>query len=93
MELKQVEGEDRGDVVLYALSTCGWCRKTKQLLKDLGVAYRYVDVDLLPVREQQDVMAVIAEKNPTGNFPTIIIDNDTCIIGFREAEIKEALEK
>ncbi len=93
MELKQVEGEDRGDVVLYALSTCGWCRKTKQLLQDIGVAYRYVDVDLLPAREQQDVMAVIAEKNPTGNFPTIIIDNDRCIIGFREAEIKEALGK
>lgn len=93
MELKQVEGEDRGDVVLYALSTCGWCRKTKQLLQELGVAYRYVDVDLLPAREQQDVMAVIAEKNPTGNFPTIIIDNDRCIIGFREAEIKEALGK
>ncbi len=93
MELKQVEGENRGDVILYALSTCGWCRKTKQLLQDMGIAYRYVDVDLLPVREQQDIMAVISEKNPSGNFPTIIIDNDRCIIGFREAEIKEALNK
>ena len=93
MELKQVEGEDRGDVILYTLSTCGWCRKTKQLLKDLGVAYRYIDVDLLPAKEQQDVMKSIAVKNPTGNFPTIIINDDTCIIGFREAEIREALEK
>jgi|GEM_PF-3996188 len=48
MRTEQVGGEDRGDVLLYALSTCGWCRKTKALLKELGVQYRYVDVDLVP---------------------------------------------
>ena len=59
----------------------------------MGIAYRYVDVDLLPAKEQRDVMERIAEKNPTGNFPTIIINDDTCIVGFREEEIKEALGK
>ena len=33
--------------MLYALSTCVWCRRTKQLLDQLGVEYDYVDVDLL----------------------------------------------
>ncbi len=27
MSMQHVEGENKGDVVLYALSTCGWCKK------------------------------------------------------------------
>ncbi|MCJ7714049.1 glutaredoxin family protein, partial [Candidatus Bathyarchaeota archaeon] len=45
--MTQVEGENRGDVKLYALSTCGWCKKTKGLLNDLHAQYSYVDVDQL----------------------------------------------
>lgn len=93
MEFTQVQGKDRGDVILYALSTCGWCRKTKELLKKMGVAYRYIDVDLLPAGERDEVMKLISKMNPTGNFPTIIINDDTCIVGFQEKEIKEALGK
>ena len=43
---EHVEGENKGKILLYALSTCGWCRKTRQLLDDLGVAYDYIYVDL-----------------------------------------------
>ncbi|MCX7039766.1 MAG: glutaredoxin family protein, partial [Spirochaetes bacterium] len=32
---------------MYTLSTCMWCRMAKNLLRDLGVGYEYVDVDLL----------------------------------------------
>ena len=32
---------------MYALSTCIWCKKTKQMLKDLGVDYTFEDVDNL----------------------------------------------
>ena len=52
---EHVEGEDRGDVMLYALSTCGWCKKTKALLQELGVAYKYVDVDQLDLEELEEV--------------------------------------
>jgi len=36
--------------MLYALSTCVWCKKTKELLASLGVDHSYVFVDLLPRR-------------------------------------------
>ena len=45
--LTKVPGENKGHkVTLYALSTCGWCKKTKKFLDELGVEYEYVYVDL-----------------------------------------------
>ncbi len=32
MRFSIVEGEDRGDVRLYTLSSCAWCGKVKDLL-------------------------------------------------------------
>ena len=39
MELKHVPGKDKGKIMLYALSTCGWCQKVKRFLNNLGVEY------------------------------------------------------
>ncbi|MDD5684459.1 MAG: glutaredoxin family protein, partial [Methanoregulaceae archaeon] len=32
--MTHIDGEDKGKVVLFALSTCGWCAKTKELLAE-----------------------------------------------------------
>ena len=45
MALEHVSGKNAGDVKLYALSTCPWCKKIKTLLNELGVEYYFVDVD------------------------------------------------
>ena len=89
--MTRVEGVDKGNVVIYTLSTCGWCRKTKNLLEELGIGYSYVDVDLLlgPAREQ--VMEEMRKWNPRGSFPTIIINNRESILGFDEEKIRETL--
>ena len=34
MALQHVAGKNKGHIVLYALSTCPWCGKTKKLLKN-----------------------------------------------------------
>ncbi|TAJ44009.1 glutaredoxin family protein [Methanofollis fontis] len=91
MELVHVDGQDRGEVVLYALSTCGWCGKTKNLLTSLDVAFDYVYVDLLERDEMEQVYAEMMQRyNPSGSFPTLVI-NGTVIVGFQEDEIREAL--
>lgn len=76
--------------MLYALSTCQWCHKTKVLLEELGIAFDYDYVDLLEGKEQETVMDEIERWNHTGSFPTLVIDNKHAIIGFREQEIREA---
>jgi glutaredoxin len=91
MSVEHVSGRNAGPLVLYALSTCVWCKKTKQLLDDLGVAYDYVYVDLLDSNEKDHVMKNVERWNPSRSFPTLVVDNDHCIVGFKEDEIRDAL--
>jgi glutaredoxin len=93
MAIEHVDGKDRGKIMLYALSTCGWCAKTKDLLRELGVAFDYTYVDLLEGKEQDDAMTMVEKFNPHGSFPTLVIGDRKSIIGFREQEIREALGK
>ncbi|MBM3699400.1 MAG: glutaredoxin family protein [Actinobacteria bacterium] len=92
METKHIEGNNKGDVKLYALSTCIWCGKTKKLLSDLNVAYDCIDVDLLDFEQQQEVIKEIKKYNPGGGFPTMVIDSKDCIVGFDEEKIKNRFE-
>jgi|WetSurMetagenome_2_1015567.scaffolds.fasta_scaffold114685_2 glutaredoxin-like protein NrdH len=91
MAVEHVNGKDKGTVILYALSTCGWCAKTKDLLRQIGVAFDYTYVDLLDGKEQDDAMNEVEKFNSSGSFPTLVIDNRRAIVGFREDEIREAL--
>jgi len=92
IEFKHVEGKDKGNLKLFALSTCIWCGKTKKLLSELGVSYDYVDVDLLDYEDQQTAVSEVRKYNPGGGFPTLIIDNKDCIVGFDEEKIREKFE-
>jgi len=91
MAVEHVDGKNKGTVMLYALSTCGWCNKTKELLRQIGVAFDYSYVDLLDGTEQDNAIAQVEKFNPSGSFPTLVIDNKKAIVGFREQEIREAL--
>lgn len=91
MAMIHVQGEDTGNIVLYALSTCGWCQKTKKLLNELGVDYYYLDVDKSVGEERENALREVRKWNPTVNFPTLVIDDNKCITGFKEEEIREVL--
>ncbi|MCU0800034.1 MAG: glutaredoxin family protein [Candidatus Thermoplasmatota archaeon] len=89
--LTRVEGDRRGEVVLYALSTCVWCKKTKQLLTDMKVEYSYIFVDQLDRKTRDEVEEEIMKWNPRCSFPTIVLNKQKCIVGYQEADIKGAL--
>jgi len=93
MEVNHVPGKSVGHIMLYALSTCPWCKKTKQLLSDLGVDYYYVDVDLLNESEKRQVTETIKKWNAASSYPTLVLEDKKCIVGFREDEIRKALAK
>jgi len=91
MKMEHVPGKNKGTITLYALSTCGWCAKTKDLLKELGVDHSYVFVDLLPHDELEVALQEVEKVNPAGSFPTLVIDKSRVIVGFKEKDIREAL--
>jgi glutaredoxin len=93
MTLQHVAGKNKGRIVLYALSTCPWCKKTKKLLDDLGVEYYFGDVDLMSDTEKKEALQVIKKWNSSTSFPTMVIDDDRCIIGFQENKIKDEFSK
>jgi len=89
MEFKRVAGQNKGKITLYALSTCIWCKKTKKLLTDLGIEFSYVDVDMLDAPDETKVVQEINKWNSKGSFPTLVINDERCILGYDEAKIKE----
>jgi glutaredoxin len=91
MKTRHVKGRDKGDVMLYALSTCVWCKKTRRLLGDLGIKYSYVYVDLLPQKEQDEALDEVVRWNPDATFPTLVIDNSQCIAGYKPDALREKL--
>ena len=93
MEKKQVKGVNMGDILIYALSTCVWCGKTKKLLKDMGVEFSYIDVDLLEGEDKKKTEEEMKKWNPRCSFPTVVINNKKCIVGFKEDEIRQELMK
>jgi len=89
--MNHVAGYYRGNILLYALSTCVWCKKTKKLLNDLGVEYYYIDVDLLDREEKERVKQEITRWNPACSFPTLVINDEKCIINYDRDKIIEEL--
>lgn len=88
----KVAGANKGDILLFALSTCVWCAKTKKLLDDMGVAYTYEYVDLLVGKEREAAVKEITGWNPSSSFPTLVINNEKSIVGFKEDEIRAMLK-
>jgi glutaredoxin-like protein NrdH len=93
MQFSKVNGKKNDHkVTLYALSTCVWCKMTKQFLNDSGIEYQYVDVDLLDDKDKDQVHDVIISKGGALSYPTTIVDDKTIITGFRKDLLKEALD-
>jgi glutaredoxin len=91
--METVAGERKDHkVMVYTLSTCGWCKKMKALLKDLGVEYSYVDLDQVHGEEARHVREDLKKYNPRASAPTLVIDNGSeIVIGFDEEKVRRLL--
>ncbi len=88
--MHHINGKNKGNIMLYALSTCVWCKKTKKLLNEIGVEYSYEDVDVM-TDEERDKIAPELSKWCSDGFPAIVIDDKDCIHGYNEEEIRKVL--
>ena len=93
MEKIRVSGKNKTHrVLVYAISTCAWCKMTTQFLKDNDVEYEYVDVDMASDADHEKITKDITSHGGSPSYPTLIVDDKTVITGFRKDKIKEALE-
>ena len=93
MQTVKVLGKNnKHKVLMYAISTCGWCKRAKQFLKDYDVEFEYVDVDLCSMADKQKIRQDIQNRGGILAYPTLIIDNKTLLTGAPQDKLKEALE-
>ena len=79
------------EVFVYALSTCPWCRKTKQWFDDSKIPFESVDVDTLPEDEQDDVADKAYELSGGRRFPVVVINGEV-IVGYSPDKFLEHLK-
>ena len=91
--MTHVKGKDMGKVMLYTLSTCIWCKKTKKLLNELGCEYSYEDVDLLEDDDEEKATKEMDKHSTNPSYPLIIIDGKLFHMGFDEDKIRKRFEK
>jgi glutaredoxin-like protein NrdH len=77
--------------VFYGLSTCIWCRRTRQFLEDQGVEFDFTYVDLLKGQEREEAVEQVRRWNSTVSFPTVVVDDSRCVVGYKPEKLKEAL--
>jgi glutaredoxin-like protein NrdH len=91
MPITKVDGQDKGEIFIYALSTCIWCRKAKQFFDDNKIAYSFVYMDKLEGEEKDEMKKQHKDWNPSCSYPTIVINNGSCVVGFDEEAIRKEL--
>lgn len=77
-------------VRLFAISTCGWCKRAKRFMESNKVEYEAIDVDMLEGEEKEQARAEVAKYNPRRSYPTLVVDEEV-VVGFDEDRIKELL--
>jgi glutaredoxin len=60
-------------------------------LEEQGVKFDFVYVDLIHGQERADVKDQVRQWNSAVSFPTVVIDNEKSVKGYKPEELKEAL--
>jgi glutaredoxin-like protein NrdH len=93
MQTTKVPGtKNKHKVLLYAISTCGWCRRAKNYLKDNNVEYEYVDIDLCNTEDRNEIMNDIIGRGGRLAYPTVVIDGKHLLTGPSPEQLAEVLE-
>lgn len=76
-------GRSEKAITIYALSTCGFCKRAMAFLDDQGFAYKYIYLDQIPLETKNEVKAVLKEKfKENVAFPFAVIDGTDHLVGF-----------
>lgn len=84
-------GDSHGhQVTVYALSTCGFCRRGLQFLRDNKIAFKYVYVDQLDYNIKEKLKSELQSKYDVRLvFPYMVVDGKKVLSGFIEDQWKD----
>jgi len=80
------------EIMVYALSTCGFCKRAIAFLESNNFSYKYLYVDLIPLEVKNTIKQELKERfKENVAFPFAVIDERTHLVGFIEADWKLTL--
>ena len=90
----QVKGDrEPHQLTLFALSTCGFCRKAMEMLDEFSVTYQYIYIDKASTADKRIIKDFVKEQfSATLSYPFLVIDNSRYINGFLRVEWIRILE-
>lgn len=88
IEYQSSPGTERPrEITVYALSTCGFCKRALAFLDANNIAYRYVYMDKLDFDVKEKIKAALRERfNEHVSFPYAVIDERETLVGFIEPD-------
>jgi glutaredoxin len=78
-------------VTMYTLSTCPWCRKTKQYFKDKRIDFEFIDYDMVDGSGQDRIVEDMKKYTQHMAFPFVKI-GDKAVVGFNPEKYEELLK-
>ncbi len=93
LQYTAVEGSRKDhEITIFALSTCGFCKRAMSFLDGKGIAYRYIYVDRIPLETKTEVKRLLKEQYKVDvAFPFATIDGKKHLVGFIEPDWKLSL--
>jgi glutaredoxin len=79
-------------IMMYTLSTCPWCMKTKRFFKEKKVPFDYIDYDLADDATQEKIRKELASRGLNIAFPCVKID-DEVVSGYSPEKYDAILRK
>ena len=93
-EFTHEAGEKKGcKITVYALSTCGFCKRALAFLRDNSVDFKFVYVDKLDKETRNNVIKELEERfNRRVAFPFLIANDEECMVGFNTEKYEDLLD-
>jgi len=79
-------------VVVYALSTCGFCKQALNWLREKNVTFSFIYLDQIEFAKKEEVKKRLFDEHQKRIlFPFAIIDNTTVLAGFNKQDWEEKI--
>lgn len=77
---------------VYALSTCAFCEKAMNFLKEQDIQFEYLFMDTIDRELKKNIKTELKEKHGSiPLFPLLVLDGKESISGFTEDKWREFL--
>lgn len=90
--IEEPGGKTERNLTMYSLSTCAFCKRAMDFLRDRDVAFRYVQLDKINPMVKATVKSELKKKyDNLPVFPVLVINDERALSGFNEEKWRTEL--